>query len=555
MTPPPSFCARAIVAARPVDLRLRLGDQALATGRSPRRRAWSPRRSRPAARRAGSGRGGRAPGPLLTRSPSSASISTIDSPSMRAATCASSRGTSVPETNSRSTNSRRSAGATVTAGGGARAPLGRDGARRAVRRADRQAERARHFGRRRARVERRIAEGAAAKDDDGRERVEEPVHRHASVPAVAERAGDERLEDADRGRRFGLAVEIRLGRDPLEEAADIGEQEPRAKDRVERRRGGAGGLGGLEQALEPGEDLGVDRPRHLGHSRVAPRLGPDLDDHARLLARLAEHVFAQAGAHRPDDVPARGEEVGEGPRALHLVDGAQALDDRLLRRERCGRGCRRSCRPLPRHAAWSRRGSHARRRRARRLRGYARAARRRCGRQLGRRSATYRYLGMNIHSVREECGAIAASARAAARAIWPTGTLASGSQAGRAPPSRIPWLRRLFPLFATVAICPPCSSVENRGNKGADARYGTRVRQDVSSAAARATGGKAGPSFPGSGSPPAIRSPSGAPHRAARARLAQDGRSSAYPCAGASAGRGLGRNPPSRPTAGRKAQT
>src|SRR5579864_8963631 len=39
------------------------------------------------------------------------------SASMRAATCASSRGTKVPETNRRSTNSRLTAGTTVTAGG------------------------------------------------------------------------------------------------------------------------------------------------------------------------------------------------------------------------------------------------------------------------------------------------------------------------------------------------------------------------------------------------------------------------------------------------------
>ena len=110
--------ARAIeIRVRELHLRLRLRDQALAPDRSPRRRAWSPRRSAPGARRVGCDRGGRAPGPAFTRSPSSASSSTIVSPSMRAATCASSRATRVPETNSRSTNSRFVAGTTVTAGG------------------------------------------------------------------------------------------------------------------------------------------------------------------------------------------------------------------------------------------------------------------------------------------------------------------------------------------------------------------------------------------------------------------------------------------------------
>src|SRR5271165_621580 len=54
----------------------------------------------------------------LDQSPSSASSSTMESPSIRAPTIASSRATKVPETNRRSTNSRRSAGATLTAGGG-----------------------------------------------------------------------------------------------------------------------------------------------------------------------------------------------------------------------------------------------------------------------------------------------------------------------------------------------------------------------------------------------------------------------------------------------------
>ena len=88
-----------------------------APDRSPRRRAWSPRRSGPCSASSWVRSRRASTWPSFTRSPSSASSSTIASPSMRAATCASSRATRVPETNSRSTNSRLVAGTMVTAGG------------------------------------------------------------------------------------------------------------------------------------------------------------------------------------------------------------------------------------------------------------------------------------------------------------------------------------------------------------------------------------------------------------------------------------------------------
>ena len=85
--------------------------------------------------------------------------------------------------------------------------------------------------------------------------------------------------------------------------------------------------------IEPRQHVGVDRARDRGHPRIAAGLGPDLDDQARLLGRLGEHVLAQAGADRLEDVAVAGHELGEGAGALRLIDRAQALDDRLLGRE------------------------------------------------------------------------------------------------------------------------------------------------------------------------------------------------------------------------------
>ena len=81
------------------------------------------------------------------------------------------------------------------------------------------------------------------------------------------------------------------------------------------------------------EHVGVDRPRDLCDARIAAGLGPDLDEQARLLRRLAEDVFAQARAHRLRDVAVAGHELGEGLGALGLIELAQALDDRFFGRE------------------------------------------------------------------------------------------------------------------------------------------------------------------------------------------------------------------------------
>ena len=148
-----------------------------------------------------------------------------------------------------------------------------------------------------------------------------------------QRAGEQSLEDADRHRRLRLGIEIGLDRHALEKTGDESEEEPRAETRIEPRRRRAAGLRRVHELLQPRQHVGVDRPRDLGHARVAAGLGPDLDDQPRLLRRLAEHMFAQARADRLHDIAVAGHQLGEGLGALLLIDRAQTLDDRLFGRE------------------------------------------------------------------------------------------------------------------------------------------------------------------------------------------------------------------------------
>ena len=93
-------------------------------------------------------------------------------------------------------------------------------------------------------------------------------------------------------------------------------------------------LGGLDQPLELGEHVGVDRPRHRGDAGIARRLGPDLDDHARLFRRLARTTCSRKPARTASTMsaPSARSSAKSSARSC-LVARAEALDDRFLGRE------------------------------------------------------------------------------------------------------------------------------------------------------------------------------------------------------------------------------
>ena len=181
-----------------------------------------------------------------------------------------------------------------------------------------------------ARLKRRIAPGGADQDGERQQGRQEAGHGREFLLAGREGPGEQRLQHAVRHGGFGGSVEVGLDRHPLEEAGDEGENEPRGKARIERRRRDAGRLGRIDEPLDRLEHVGVHDAQQFLHARVPAGLRPDLDDHARLLRRLGEHVVAKALPHRLSDVVPLGEQRGHSDRAPFLVKRAQALDDRLL---------------------------------------------------------------------------------------------------------------------------------------------------------------------------------------------------------------------------------
>ena len=227
------------------------------------------------------------------------------SPSVRAATSASSRATRVPETNSRSTNSRLRAGTTVTAGGsttrdsaasaGAGQAADLPGAILAMS-AGGKAQGAMALA-----VQTPASAAATATTTRIKaRRIIGPRPRRDRVGR--QRAGKQRLHDGDRHLRLRAGIEVGLDCNSLEDAADESEEEPRAEPRIELRGSRARRLRRIHEPLEAVDDVGVDRLGDRRHARIAARFSPDLDDEPRLLRRFADHMFAQARPHRLRDV-------------------------------------------------------------------------------------------------------------------------------------------------------------------------------------------------------------------------------------------------------------
>ena len=114
-----------------------------------------------------------------------------------------------------------------------------------------------------------------------------------------DRAVEQRLEDAHRRCRLDLDVEIRLQCAPLEQPAHYGEDDPRGEFCI-RATAAASPLAlavSISAAIPLSTSASMARVISA-IARIAARLGGDLDDHRRLLARFGEHMVAQSHGDR-----------------------------------------------------------------------------------------------------------------------------------------------------------------------------------------------------------------------------------------------------------------
>ena len=210
--------------------------------------------------------------------------------------------------------------------------LGRQSASRAVGRADRQAERARLHGRRRAGLKRGKAPSGGDKDDQRSEDANDTARWRRFSADLAESPLAQGLEQFGRPGGLYLRVELRFERQAFHQAAHVSEEEQRDGAPVDRRRRFAALLGKRDEALELAEDVGVDGTGDGGDRRVARRLRPDFDDQAHLWPRPEADMLAKTGVDGGEDVL----DFGEPAEVLDpflLVALAETLDDRFLGRE------------------------------------------------------------------------------------------------------------------------------------------------------------------------------------------------------------------------------
>ena len=319
----------------------------------------------------------------LTLSPSSASTSTIVSPSMRATTRASSRATRVPETNSRSTNSRLTAGTTVTAGGStSRAARSAAGGRRTGRHILAGAIFAISTG--------GIAQGAkfarhpdAAKRGDRYDGGDDQgaSHREASSSGVA-RSGDSLPAKSALKRRRSPAASPLRDRNPASIAIRLKRPATKVKkNRAPKRESSRGDATPAAFAASssfsiPASTSRVDCARDRGNTGDCGRPLP----RSRRSGAPSRAVCRGRGGATRDSWPRR--YCGRLPSArrmpVRVPPGRPRTGPRRspLSKENIGRDCRRSWRARQRHAALSPRESRDAQRRARRPQGCVRAARR-----------------------------------------------------------------------------------------------------------------------------------------------------------------------------------